>query len=316
MGFWSISSWNLGQDTTVPLKTETFNVSDIEATLNYYDTEMIPFDSQIRDVVSSAFPIVTEFFGGLPKDLPGRDYTKFVINLRYGPPVGEADPQVIDFQFNEEIQDEPFFGYITWQMGLIHELVHFWNAETFRRSSYKEQWFNEGVTEYYALKTATRLGIIEESRIPTILALTLGHFLTDPGIGTFPMSEAGAPETKGEHYFLVYFGGLAAGVLLDYDVRATTNNTKTLDDLMRVMYLKYNRSDRRYTNSDIAAELKVLAGKDYSTFFARHIEGPEILPVGQSFSIRDLYLLNTAGRSDSAQPKGDPTILKEMFHID
>ena len=316
VGLLLMSSWSVGQSQTEPLRTETFDVSGVEVSLNYFDQRLIELDDQIKDVVRRAFPQAIDLFGGLPKELSRRDYRDFTINFRYGDPTAEADPQVIDFQINRELLLQPVFGYITLQLALIHEILHFWNAETFRRSTDKEQWFNEGVTEYYAFKIAMKLSLIERDEISIKLALPFGHYLSDPGTGTLSMSEAGVRELKFKHYFLVYCGGLMAGMVLDYDVRATTSNTKSLDDLMRVMYLKYDRTDNRYTTGDIADELKALTGKDYSDFFRRYVQGREIIPVGQFFSLGDLYLINTSGEPDIGRMKGDPSILKGMFFLD
>jgi len=85
------------------------------------------------------------------------------------------------------------------------------------------------------------------------------------------MSQAGEGQRKGQHYFLVYCGGLVAGMMLDYDIRSHSRNTRNLDGLMKTMYLAFNRTDRKYTNADLLAELNKFSGKDYTEFFNRHI---------------------------------------------
>ena len=310
-----VSLSNTVHGQTEPLRIEKFSASGIEVKLNHYSQALIPLEEEIKDVVTSAFPVASKLFGGLPRDTHGEDYTEFEINLRYGPPTANADPNVIDLQINAALQEKPLFGYLTWQLALIHEMLHFWNAETFRRSSDKEHWFNEGVTEYYAFKTAMKLRLIESTEIPSTLVLPIGHYLSDAGTGRLSMSAAGEGELKSKHYFLVYCGGLTAGIVLDYDIHATTNSTKSLDDLMKAMYRKYNRSDQRYTTADIAAELKLLTGKDYSRFFSRYIEGTEVIPVGQFFGIRDLYSLTVPGFSSSGQ-EDRLSILRKIFFND
>jgi M61 glycyl aminopeptidase len=219
-----------------PFKIERFTVSNVEVSLHYFDQRLLPLDARIKAVVGQGFTEAVKLFGGLPKDLSGADYRRFQVNLRYGPGEAESDPQLIEIEMNEELERKPVFGYITWQLALIHELLHFWNAETFRYRSGREQWFNEGVTEYYAFKLAIKLGLIGHSEIPARLGLPVGYYLNDSGIGVLSMSEAGVGEEKFEHYFLVYGGGLTAALVLDYDLRRRTNNDKSLDDLMRAMY--------------------------------------------------------------------------------
>lgn len=101
--------------------------------------------------------------------------------------------------------------------------------------------------------------------------------------------------------------------MLDYDIRAHSRNTKNLDDLMKAMYRTFNRTDRTYTNADILAELNKLTGKDYAEFFKRHILGKEVIPVGQFFSLTDLYFVNNPRRFDATSQHG--IILKDMFYL-
>jgi predicted metalloprotease with PDZ domain len=127
------------------------------------------------------------------------------------------------------------------------------------------------------------------------------------------MSEAGEGERKRMHYFLVYCGGLVVGMMLDYDIRSHSRNARNLDDLMKAMYRTFNRTDRTYTNIDVLAELNKLTGKDYTEFFNRHILGKEVIPVGQYFSLTDLYFINNPRRFDGTSQRA--IILKDMFHL-
>ena len=299
-----------------PIKIEKLTVSNVEVTLNYFDHRLLPLDSQIKDVIKPAFMEGARVFGGLPKDSSGNVYREFQVNIRRDPDLqmsAEADPNVIDITMNEGMENKLIFGYLTWKLAVIHEMLHFWNAETFRYQSGREQWFNEGVTEYYAFRIALRLGLIGKDEIPARLGLPVGYYLNDGGIGSLSMSEAGEGQRKGQHYFLVYCGGLVAGMMLDYDIRLHSRNTKNLDGLMRAMYLAFNRTDRKYTNADVLAELNKFAGKDYTEFFNRHIIGKEVIPVGQYFSLTDLYFINNPRKFDAASQRA--IILKDMFHL-
>ena len=303
---------NRGDD---PVRVEEFVVSDVKVALNYFDHKLLHLDGQIKDVIELAFPEAVKLFGGLPKDSSGDVYRQFRVNVRRDPNMeinAEAYPNVIDLKMNEGFDNKLIFGYQTWKLGVIHEMLHFWNAHTFRYQSGREQWFNEGITEYYALRTGARLGLIAKDEMPARLSLPVGYYLSDSGIGSLSISEAGEGEQKFRHYFLVYCGGLVAGMTLDYDIRANTRNTKSLDDLMKTMYRTFNRTDRTYTTSAILSELNKLTGKDYSEFFKRYIQGKEIIPVGQYFNIADLYFINNPKRFDPSSQQA--IILKEMFH--
>jgi hypothetical protein len=299
-----------------PIKIERLTVSNVEVTLNYFDHRLLPLDSQIKDVIRAAFVEGASVFGGLPKDLSGKVYREFRVNMRHDPDLqleAEADPNVIDITMNEGMENKLVFGYLNWKLAVIHELIHFWNAETFRYQSGREQWFNEGITEYYAFRIALKLGLIGKDELPARLGLPVGYYLNDSGIGSLSMSEAGEGERKSRHYFLVYCGGLVAGMTLDYDIRSHSRNARSLDDLMKAMYRTFNRTDRKYTNAHLLAELNKLTGKDYAEFFKRHIMGREVIPVGQYFSLTDLYFMNNPRRFDATSQRA--VILKDMFHL-
>jgi hypothetical protein len=304
------------QSENRPVKIERLTVSNVEVTLNYFDHRLLPLDNQIKDVIKPAFVECVTVFGGLPKDSSGNVYREFSVNMRRDPDLqmaAEADPNMIDVAMNEGMENKLVFGYLTWKLAVIHEMLHFWNAETFRYRSGREQWFNEGITEYYAFRIALKLGLIGKDEIPARLGLPLGYYLNDSGIGSLSMSEAGEGERKSGHYFLVYCGGLVAGMMLDYDIRSHSRNTKNLDDLMKAMYRAFNRADRTYTNADVLAELNNLTGKDYREFFNRHITGKEVIPVGQYFSLTDLYFINNPRKFDATSQRA--AILKDMFHL-
>lgn len=187
-----------------PVKIERLTVSNVEVRLNYFDQRLLPLDGQIKDVIRSAFVEGARLFGGLPKDLSGNVYREFRVNMRHDPDLqlaAEADPNVIDITMNEGMENKLVFGYQTWKIGVIHEMLHFWNAETFRYRSGREQWFNEGITEYYAFRIALKLGLIGKEEIPARLGLPIGYYLNDSGIGSLSMSEAGEGERKGRHIF-------------------------------------------------------------------------------------------------------------------
>jgi len=79
------------------------------------------------------------------------------------------------------------------------------------------------------------------------------------------------------------------------------------------MYRKYDVGTRRYSNADLRAEVEAIAGKSYADFFARYIEGTEIITVGRYFSLTDVYFLDVPQRFDRNSAKG--RTLREMFGV-
>ena len=74
-----------------------------------------------------------------------------------------------------------------------------------------------------------------------------------------------------------------AGHLLDFAIRQATNNQKSLDDWMRLMYSRYALPKPGFEPADPVRAASEVAGKDLSDFFRRYISGKEPLPYDTYF---------------------------------
>jgi predicted metalloprotease with PDZ domain len=227
--------------------------------------------------------------------------------LSYGQGEGRSDPQRITLRTTPETL---VFGYSTWEDAVLHELLHFWNANTFRHASERELWFSEGVTEYFALRIARELGLLSADQLAAHLITLVGQYMNDAGIGTIPLAGA---VTRPQHSFLMYAGGATAAAVLDFDIRLSTGGARSFADVVRAIYGKYDAGTRRYSNAELRAELEAVAGKSYADFFARYIEGTEIIPVGRYFSLTDVYFVDVPQRFDRNSAKG--RTLRQMFGV-
>jgi predicted metalloprotease with PDZ domain len=75
-----------------------------------------------------------------------------------------------------------------------------------------------------------------------------------------------------------YTGGQIMGHFLDFAIRQATNNQKSLDDWMRLMYQRYALPKPGFEPDDAMRAATEVAGKDMSEFFRRYISGKEIPP--------------------------------------
>jgi predicted metalloprotease with PDZ domain len=228
-------------------------------------------------VLRSGLEELTAVFKGPPRDPAGRPALTLTVNLSTAVAgEGDSDPGVLTVVAGEK----PLFGFYSWQLMILHELVHLWSAETFRYRDDREQWFNEGVAEYYMLRTATRRGFVAPEAAPAIAAMAAGFYTSAPAAGRVSLREAGrTPANKREHYFLVYHGGWMAATLLDVDIRRRTQGMRSLDDLMRWLYLNRDAGGRRYGLDDLIRGLNAGTGIDYSAFIARYIDRADVLPL-------------------------------------
>jgi hypothetical protein len=297
--------------------TVRFTASGIAVALVLQDRGATALRSDAERVLRAGLDELTTIFKGPPRDPTGRPALRLTVNLSTGVAgEGDSDPGVLTVVAG----DKPLFGFYSWRLVVLHELVHLWSAETFRYQDDREQWFNEGVAEYYMLRTATRRGFVAPEASPAIAAMAAGFYTSAPGAGRISLREAGrTPDSKREHYFLVYHGGWMAATILDVDIRRRTRATRSLDDLMRWLYRNRDARSRRYALEDLIRGLTAASALDYSAFMTRFVDGKDVLPLREYLDFGNAALgeyrhlavdaLATRGRRPAVQlPALDPAL--------
>ena len=271
-------------------KPDVLPIWGIEVQVNFKAENLTQNKQRLLSLIDAAFVNYSELFGGPPKKLNGDPYDKLTVNV-YDDLTFEADPEVIDIG----IHDKMPFGFYRWELGVVHEMIHLWSAETFRYADGREQWFNEGIGDYLAFRLAAKLGIIPKDKILSTFAAPIATYLSATGIGEISLRQAGSSALlKRQHYFLVYHGGYVAGLVLDHQIRLKSNGKASLDDLMRNLYLANSRS-KTYSMESLLSSLSESTSIDFSTFFDRYIDGSEIIPVGSYFDIGMLEIFKQYG---------------------
>jgi len=284
----------------------SFRASGIAVEVTFANDSLARLGPQLQRTLTGGVARYQTLFAGPPKNPDGSAATRLRVSVRpdaFGG--GDSDPGVIQLL----VAPRPVFGFYEWRFTLLHELFHLWAAESFRYATQREQWFNEGAAEFYALQTAAQLGIIDAVTAIRIAATAVGFYQS---AGDRPMiSIADAGSRKAEEYFLVYEGGWAALLLLDRNIRAQTRGTNSLDDLMHWMYASFDRG-HPYTNADIARGLELATGMNFQAWFDRHITGTQPLPV-QTLNLGEnlrLIYARVAGARDIPAP--DAVLLQSL----
>ncbi len=291
-------------------RTIRFAAGPLAAIVVFRDTEVSRIESELRAFLPGAFSRYHKLFGGPPRGAGGLPLDSVVITLASAPVgEGDADPGVLRIAVGEH----PTFGFYDWRLTLLHEAFHLWSGESFRYVGGAEQWFNEGVSEFYAVQTAARLGLIDPLQAVGITATALGFYESAPGVGTVPLTEAArTQELKFRNYFLVYAGGWIAALVLDRDIRARTHNERSLADLLRRLYRTFDAQQRLYSTAQIPDELRVATGLDYTPFFKAHIQGPSALPIADHLSLGNLAFALTARAANARGPAMDTFLVLSL----
>jgi predicted metalloprotease with PDZ domain len=234
------------------------------------------FRSTAEDVVA----YFTRTLGGAPRPAPGQSSGRVLAIINEG---NVTDGEVIGSHINILLEPDPDpLGLLFSRFGLVHELFHLWNGKSIR-SDGPEDWFSEGFTNYYALKAMRNTGMLDDAATLDVIADVFhARYVSDAGYGTLSMREA--VDEKDDHWGLIYGGGLFTAICQDVEIRRSTGNARSLDDVMRVMYGRFAGSGRTFGVEDVREAIAAQSGHDPSGFFARHVLGPEPIPIAECLS--------------------------------
>jgi len=191
-----------------------------------------------------------------------------------------------------------------------HEFFHLWNAKRIRPASLwpvdytKEQysralWFSEGVTNTYSSYTLVRTGMWNKQDFYDDLSRQMTELESRPA-GKWQTVEESSLDAWLEKYNLYnspqssvsyYTKGQVLGVLLDLLIRERTDNTRSLDDVLRAMNADFARNGRFYRDDiDIQLTAEKISGVAFEDFFQKYISGAEPLPYPEVFASAGLEL--------------------------
>ena len=187
--------------------------------------------------------------------------------------------------------------YLSW-LGLVaHEYFHNWNVKRLRPIELgpffdyenevhsKALWIAEGFTDYYAGVLVKRAGLstrdeyLEElSGQIEAVQNTPGRLVTSVDMASYDTwikqyrPDENTPNTTVNYYPK----GAVIAFLLDARIRRVTNNSKSLDDAMRLAYERHS-GVKGYTLEQFYQAMTDTAGATLRTFFATTAESTEEL---------------------------------------
>lgn len=176
-----------------------------------------------------------------------------------------------------------------------HELFHSWNvcsirpAELYPYDFSREQYFEtgyvaEGVTTYYGDLLLARSGVFsKEAYFAELNKVVKRHF---DNYGRFHRSVAessfdlwldgyvpGIPHRKTS----IYIKGAVIALILDLEIRRLTDDRKSLDDVMRLLWRDFAQQQRGYTKKDYQQAAETVAGSSLEDYFTACVDGTEPL---------------------------------------
>lgn len=168
--------------------------------------------------------------------------------------------------------------YVDWLALVSHEFFHAWNVRRLRpkvlqkydynqEQYFDELWVAEGITSYYDDLFVMRSGLCKPKDYLDRISKNITAVQNSPGRLTQSLSNSSfdtwikfyrPDENASNSRVNYYLKGALVGMLLDVEIRAATENAKTLDDVMRTLWKQHR--DTGYTNDDFHKVVEQVAG--------------------------------------------------------
>jgi predicted metalloprotease with PDZ domain len=139
-------------------------------------------------------------------------------------------------------------------------------------------WVSEGLSVYYEYLTVKRAGLADAATLLANFEGNLNNHENNPGkfyqslqqasYATWSDGPFGTQGTEIGKAISYYDKGPLVGLLLDFEIRNATQNKKSLDDVMRLLYQKYYQQKQRgFTEAEFEAACEQVAGISLASLF-------------------------------------------------
>src|ERR1700723_333529 len=302
-----------------PLEISDFAEKDFEVLGTTYHVivhdvenkkDFTKFANDLQKTVATIVPLF-QSVTGTPQAAPFKDYY-FIFHVwpKTGGGLEHLNSTQIDFGTDWD-STEPVPGMGTqYDLKLFvaaHEFFHAWNVKRLRPLplgpfDYTQMvhtpslWISEGLTSYYGALAVERAGLVTPQQYLDNIAKQITTYEAKPGLKersiedtswdtwfSNPLSISQA-NNLGNTYYSYYDGGQLMGHILDFAIRDSTNNQKSLDDWMRLLYSRYALPKPGFKPEDAVRAANEVAGTQISDLFQRFISGKEPIPYEQYFA--------------------------------
>jgi predicted metalloprotease with PDZ domain len=270
------------------------------------------FADDLQKVVATLVPMF-QTVTGTPQSAPFKDYY-FIFHI--WPKTGGGLEHLNSTQINfgtdwDSTQPLPNSAMNQYDLKLFvtaHEFFHAWNVKRLRPLplgpfDYTQMvhtpslWISEGLTSYYGALAVERSGLVTPQQYLDNIAKQITNYEAKPGLKersiedtswdtwfSNPMSISQA-NNLANTYYSYYDGGQLMGHILDFAIRDSTNNQKSLDDWMRLLYSRYALPKPGFKPEDAIRAANEVASQDISELFRRCISGKEPIPYEKYFAL-------------------------------
>lgn len=265
-----------------------------------YDKERLKVD--MAKVVEQA----TAIYG----ENPNKHYTFIVHNFeRGGGGLEHLNSTVLGASRNAYNTPEGYLGFLNL---VAHEYFHLWNVKRMRpialgpfdydNENYTTNlWVAEGFTSYYENKLVLRAGFVDQKAFVDGLVTAVANVSNTPGAKVQSAAESSydawikgyRPNENSNNTGVSYYSkGEVVGLLMDLEIAQATKGTKSLDDVMKAMYLQGKTLKRGYTDAEFKAMVEKISGKSFTDFWAKYVNGTHPVEYDKYFGYAGISIKN------------------------
>jgi len=269
------------------------------------------FVEDLQKVVAQEVPIFQPVAGTAGQAAPFKDYY-FIFHVwpKTGGGLEHLNSTQINFTADWD-STEPAPGFVNRYDAKLyvsaHEFFHAWNVKRLRPLplgpfDYSQMvhtpslWISEGLTSYYGALALVHASLITPEQYLDSISQLITKFEAQPGRGERSIEDTSwdtwFPRDSVIHqdnnllntWYSYYDGGQIMGHILDFAIRHDTNNQKSLDDWMRLLYSHHALPKPGFEPDDAIKAASEVAGTDVSGLFRQYISGKDPIPYEQYFA--------------------------------
>lgn len=227
--------------------------------------------------------------------------------------------------------------YVDFLNLVAHEYFHLWNVKRIRPVelgpfNYDSEnytsllWVMEGFTSYYDELILRRTGFYTEEEFLAKLQSSINYVEGTPGSRVQPVAHASfdawvkayRPNENSSNTTMTYYSrGSVLASVIDAMIITETDSKKCLDHFLQQLYTTYYEGLKRgFSEAEFKMELAKFVGKNMDEFFAKYVDGTEIIPYKEYYTpvglnVQDITT-NNPSFGASVREEGGKVIVKSV----
>lgn len=250
-------------------------------------------NADMQRIVKDTAAIVAveaEMFGGLPYDR--YDFILHASNGFGG--LEHKNSTVLLYNRLGFRKEESYLQFINL---VAHEFFHTWNVKRIRPKALEKfdydhenytnsLWFSEGTTSYYDQIFPLRAKIYDAKHYLKLVSKAITRLQTTFGRNVQSLHESSFdtwiklyrpdPNTH-NNQISYYLKGELVSMLLDLLIRSKTNNLRSLDRVMQIMWERFGKEEVGFSEAELHEVIANVAGVDLSAFWNDYLYGTKEL---------------------------------------